>query len=521
MAADVKHCEVKHFIGGQWVSGGEKAQSSSPSNTHQVVASFSLGREAEVSAAVQAAQAAFASYRRTPAPYRGELVYNLGVLVQNNKQFLAETITHEIGKPIREALGSVQEVVDTCRFFASEGRRLYGHTVPSEMQHKKLFTYRKPIGVCGIITAGNFPIAVPAWYLVPALLCGNTVIWKPSSDAPTVGYYFARLFEKAGFPKGAVNVVQGDGETGKAIVEAAARNEIQKIGFTGGSDTGKGISVKVGPALHKPCLELGGKNPMVIMEDCNLEAATQAALFSAFGTAGQRCTSLGTLFVQESIKAKFMKLFMEKVKAIRIGDPMSKDVFYGPMISHRFLKNYESYCAEWIKPHHTLLTPSKGQITQSNPWPHRVNADVENGIYAHPVVVDGVKPTDEIFMNETFGPIIGVCSFKTIDEAIALANTSGYGLSSSIFTQSPAYAFAFQEDIKAGMVSINNSTSGAEAHLPFGGVGKSGNGSRQSGIWVLDEFTYWQSVNWDYSGNLQLAQIDIADTHVDYGYMLS
>jgi len=360
-----------------------------------------------------------------------------------------------------------------------------------------------------------------AWYLIPALLCGNTIIWKPSSDAPTIAYYFTQLFDKAGFPKGVLNTILGNGETGRALVEAAASNQIQKIGFTGGSDVGKEISVKVGPALHKPCLELGGKNPLVVMEDCNLEAAVQATLFSAFGTGGQRCTSLGTLFLQESIKDQFLNAFIEKVKSIHIGNPMNETTFYGPMISERFLTQYEKFCEAWIKPHHSVLTPSKGRITKNNPWPNLVDANLDQGVYAHPVVVDGVKSNDDLFMEETFGPIIGVTSFKTIEEAIDLANTSGYGLTSAIFTHNPKNAFQFQEDIRAGMVSINNSTSGAEAHLPFGGVGKSGNGSRQSGIWVLDEFTTWQAVNWDYSGGLQLAQIDTLETTIDYDFKLS
>jgi alpha-ketoglutaric semialdehyde dehydrogenase len=510
---------LKHYIGGQWISGNEMAESRSPTHLPTIVSQFPTGGTSEISKAVSEAQQAFSSYRKTPAPYRGELVQNLGTLVRNNKQYLAEIITQEIGKPLRESLGSVQEVIDTCTFFASEGRRLYGQTVPSEMPNKKLFTFRKPLGVCGIITAGNFPIAVPAWYLVPALLCGNTIIWKPSEDAPTIAYLFTQLFEKAGFPKGTLNLVMGNAQTGQALVKAAASGHIQKIGFTGASSVGRDISTQVGKALQKPCLELGGKNPMVIMEDAELESATDAALFSAFGTSGQRCTSLGILFLQESIQDKFMKLFLDKVKNLSIGNPTHKNIFYGPMMSERALNRYEQFCETYITSHHTLLSPSKGRITENNSWTNLVDADTKNGLFAHPVVVSGVTPKDDLFMQETFGPMIGTCPFKTIDEAITLANTSGYGLSSAIFTQSPRYAFQFQEDIRAGMLSINNSTSGAEAHLPFGGVGFSGNGSRQSGIWVVDEFTSWQSVNWDYSGSLQLAQIDVPDQEGDVSFV--
>jgi aldehyde dehydrogenase (NAD+) len=512
---------LKHWIGGHWIPGQSTGRRLNPANLRETVAEFPIGTAQDLEQAVEAANRAFAKLKKIPAPLRGEWIQNLGELVRKNKQTLSEVVTREIGKPIGESQGSVQEVIDTCRFFASEGRRLYGQTVPSEMNHKKLMTYRKPLGVVGIITAGNFPVAVPSWYIVPALLTGNAIVWKPSGDAPLTAYCFAKLIEQAGFPPGSVNVVLGDASTGKALVEATQKGGIHKIGFTGSSGVGKTIGELCGKMLQKPCLELGGKNPMIILPDCNLEAASQAVLFSAFGTAGQRCTSLGTLFLHQQIKSTFLKLLLENLLKIRIGNPMDPQTSYGPMISERHLSTYVRFTEEWIAPHHHLLTPGKGRIRASNPWPHLHDADLENGLYAHPVIVDQVQPRDPLFMEETFGPIIGVCEFETLDQAIDLANASGYGLSSAIFTQNPESAFRFQEEIKSGMVSINNSTTGAEAHLPFGGVGRSGNGSRQSGIWVLDEFTTWQAVNWDYSGILQRAQIDLPDTRFQEQFLLS
>ncbi len=514
------HLKVSHLINGEWLAHDEGFESRNPANLEELVAIAPIGTEETVLEAAHSAQHAFSKFKRSPAPYRGELIHNLGALVRSNKEALAQLLTREMGKPIREARGSVQEVIDTCVFFASEGRRLYGQTVPSEMPNKKLFTFRRPVGVCGIITAGNFPIAVPAWYIVPAVLCGNTIIWKPSEIAPGIAHAFASLMEKSGFPKGVLNVVHGGGKTGEALAGLCDKGLIQKIGFTGGTQVGKQIGQKAGLNLQKACLELGGKNPLVVMPDCNLEAAVEAAVFSAFGTSGQRCTSLGILMLHESIKEVFLDHFLEKVTQITIGDPRKEDTFYGPMMAKRFMDDYQSFCDEWIEPHHEIRSPSKGRITSHNPWLKTNDSDLMLGLYAHPVVVDNVKSTDTLFLEETFGPIMGITSFNTFDEALDLANTSGYGLSAAIFTNDPKAAFTFQEEVRSGMISINNSTSGAEAHLPFGGIGRSGNGARQSGIWVIDEFTYWQSVNWDYSNAHQLAQIDVPEIPFDPHYTI-
>jgi aldehyde dehydrogenase (NAD+) len=317
-----------------------------------------------------------------------------------------------------------------------------------------------------------------------------------------------------------LSVVHADGEqTFAGLEQALEEGVVDKVGFTGSPAVGSKIGELCGRHIQSPCLELGGKNPLVVMEDANLELAVEGALFSGFGTAGQRCTSLGTAFVHEAVYDEFLAKFDRAVESSRIGDPM-EDVLYGPMLHQRFADRFE----EWlglIKDHHSVLgSQSKGRITTENPWPNFVG-DPDEGIYYHPTIVAGVTASDEIYSTETFGPIVGVAKFRSFDEAIELANGHGYGLSSAIYTDSASYALRFREQISAGMVSVNNSTSGAEAHLPFGGNRKSGNGSRQSGIWVLDQFTRWQSMNWDFSGQLQKAQMDTEEIGADLNFRLA
>ncbi|MEY2988250.1 MAG: hypothetical protein RJB13_1771 [Pseudomonadota bacterium] len=483
-------------------------KSVSPSNLTDVVGTFSSADKSLCEDACHAARQAFASWSATPAPVRASVLQNFGLLIEKNKTALAQLVTREMGKPFREALGDVQEAIDTCHFFVSEGRRLYGHTVPSEMPFKELFTYRRPVGVFACITAGNFPVAVPAWYFVPALLCGNTCVWKPSEDSPEISHAFYKLLMAAGLPQGVFNVVFGTGpKTGQALVELIDTGLIDKVGFTGSTEIGRLIGEVCGRNLQTPCLELGGKNPMVVTPDAPWDAALHGAVWSAFGTAGQRCTSLGNLIVHESIKKDFIEQLLARTAQIKIGDPKLSDIMYGPMINEKFLANHLNNIETLVQKHHVIRTPKNGRISDSNRW-EQFEGDSKNGLYVMPTIVDNVLPTDEIYRTETFGPLINVMSYKTLDEAITLANGTGYGLSSSIYTSNMESAYRFKTDIKAGMTSINNSTTGAEAHLPFGGNGKSGNGSRQSGIWVIDQFTRWQSVNWDVSGKLQLAQMD-------------
>jgi len=496
------------YINGSWVKGHGELPSINPADRRDIVAVFGEADKALIRSAALAARDAARSWAQTPAPVRADIISNFGKLLEHNKEALARILTREIGKPLREALGDVQEAVDTCHFFVSEGRRLYGQTIPSEMPNKELFTYRRPVGVFGCLTACNFPVAVPSWYFVPALVAGNTCVWKPSEDAPLTSFYFTELLAKAGLPRGVFNTVFGVGpKTGAAMVELIDEGLFDKIGFTGSTTVGKAIGEICGRNLQVPCLELGGKNPLIVCHDADLDLAVDGVFFSGFGTAGQRCTSLGNLILDRRIHDQFIEKFKARVAKMKIGDPMSDGITYGPMISERFLKSHLSHLETLVQKHHEMPLGRGGWIGHGVDWPNFVG-NPEHGFFARPNFVMNVKMEDPIYSTETFGPLFNVLKFSDFDEAMAMANNHGFGLSSAIYTSSPQLIYRFKTEITAGMSSINNSTTGAEAHLPFGGNGKSGNGSRQSGIWVIDQFTKWHAVNWDMSGKLQLAQMD-------------
>src|SRR5690349_13440724 len=523
MSSTVAATTVASIVGGSPRSDapGGRLTSTNPARLDDVVADVLLGDATTFVDACREARAAQKEWASVPAPARGRVIAQVGRLVEANKEALAALVTREIGKPYPEALGEVQEIVDTCDFFLGEGRRLYGQTVPSEMPDKQLFTFRVPVGVAAIITAGNFPVAVPAWYLVPAILCGNSVVWKPAEYSAALGDAMVRLFHAGGVPAGVLNLVQASGPDTFAGLEAALdQGLVEKVGFTGSSAVGAKIGELCGRHIQSPCLELGGKNPMVVMDDADLDLAVEGALFAGFGTAGQRCTSLGTAIVHDAVHDEFVARLTRAVEHAPVGDP-TRDVLYGPMIHERFLERFENEALGLIRDHHTVSgSTGTGRITADNPREGFVGDDPERGLFCHPTIVSGVTIDDEIANTETFGPIVGVARFGDFDEAMALANAHGYGLSSAIYTTNPTHAFRFRERITAGMVSVNNSTSGAEAHLPFGGNGRSGNGSRQSGVWVLDQFTRWQSMNWDYAGKLQKAQMDLADVEADLSFRL-
>lgn len=493
--------------------------SRNPAELDDVVARVRLEGPDALLTAARSARRAQQDWARVPAPVRGRVVAGFGRLVESNKEALASLVTREIGKPYTEALGEVQEIIDTCDYFVGEGRRLYGQTVPSEMPDKQLFTFRAPVGVATVITAGNFPVAVPSWYLAPALVCGNAVVWKPAEYAAATARALAELAWKAGVPEGVLNLVYAEGEsTFEGLRSALEEGVVDKVGFTGSSRVGRDIGELCGRYLQTPCLELGGKNPMVVAADADLELAVEGALFSGWGTGGQRCTSLGNIIVHRDVHDEFVRRLNTALTEAVIGNP-TQDVLYGPMLDRKFADNFENVLGE-IAPHHRVLgSESTGRITDANPR-KGFRGDHSTGLYYHPVLVDGLHRDDFLFRQETFGPIVGVTTFETLDEAVELGNLPGYGLSAAVYTTDPATAFRFREGIGAGMVSANNSTSGAEAHLPFGGNGRSGNGSRLSGMWVIDQFTRWQSLNWDFSGKLQKAQMDVGAVEPELDYRL-
>lgn len=498
--------EVGHRIGGEEVWDGAAMERRNPSDTADLTARFPEAPKETVRRAAQVAQKAFQVWSRTPAPVRGGVLVNLAEIMTAQKDTLVRLMVREVGKTFKEAGGDVQEAIDTAIFFASEGRRLYGQTVPSEMANKELFTFRRPIGVAGMITAGNFPIAVPSWKIIPAILAGNTVVWKPSEDAPALSYVFVRMLEEAGLPPGVVNLVFGGGKdsTGQHLVELMDEGLLNKFAFTGSTAVGKWIGGVAGRNLLRPTLELGGKNPLVVLSDADLELAVEGAWWSAFATGGQRCTSAGNVIVDAPIYEEFKRRFLEKTAATVVGNPIEGGVTYGPMMNQRLFERWDEHY-QWGKADGATLLAGSGRIKSSN-FAH-FKGDAEAGTFASPTVWEAT-PGMRQFSEEIFGPTINLVKADGVHSAIEAANAHSYGLSSSVYTNRRDWAYLFKSEIKAGMTSVNNSTVGAEAHLPFGGIRGSGNGARESGVWVIEEYCYWQAVNEEYSGKLQLAQMD-------------
>ncbi len=503
---------VTNWIGGQErPPTGATFASVNPADRDDVAAVAPLSSADEVREACERARAAQSSWARVPAPQRARAISRLGQLLSAEKESLSRFVTREMGKPIREARGSVQEAIDTAEFFASEGRRLYGQTVPSELRDKELFTYRRPVGVVGVITAGNFPVAVPSWKIIPAILCGNVVVWKPSDDAPGVAALFADLWQRAGLPPNVLSLVHGGGAgcAGEWLVAQVDAGLVDKISFTGSTAVGRRIGEVCGRNLQTPSLELGGKNPLVILADADLELAVDGALWAAFGTAGQRCTSAGNIIVDRRVAATVRDQLLTRARALRIGDPRDESADYGPLINQRFLEKWLEQRAVGVNDGAELLLDGR-RITQSDA-PPGFTGNAKRGWYASPRIFHHVRMSMRIAQEECFGPTVNLVEVDGLQEAIAAANATPYGLSSAVYTRDSKAMLRFKEEITAGMCSVNNSTTGAEAHLPFGGNGWSGNGTRESGIWVLDAYTRWQAVNVDLAGKLQKAQIDLAD----------
>jgi acyl-CoA reductase-like NAD-dependent aldehyde dehydrogenase len=512
-----------NIINGQLTSSSDGATFTSinPAILADTLGEFPLSTKADVNAALDAAHAAFPGWAATPAPTRGQIIGNMGRLLMEHKDAIVALETREIGKTLKEAAGSVQEAIDTCHFFQSEGRRLYGQTVNSELPDKELFTYRRPLGVCGIINACNFPAAVPFWKMIPAIMCGNTCVWKSPQDAPLLSFALARIMHESGLPDGVINLVHGKGSsTGQYLVDAVDEGRVNKISFTGSTAIGKMIGEVCGRNLVSASLELGGKNPLLVMPSANIDNAVEGAYWGGFGTAGQRCTSLGNLILHKDIYDEFMEKFMAKVKSTTIGDSLHQEgVLYGPMLSEKYAKDFLTG-VDMCNASGARQIWGKGRISNDNK-PENFLGDATEGVFMWPHVFDNVTEGMECFNEEVFGPAVTICKANDFEHGLHLANASPYGLSSAIYTNDRLEAYRFKTGIKAGMTGINNSTTGAEAHLPFGGVKGSGNGTRESGIWVIEAYSYWHAVNDELSGKLQLAQMDVeeielVEADVDY-----
>lgn len=488
------------FIDGAWVwpDGCASFESRNPADWREVVAEAPRSTAAAVSCAVAAARKAFVVWRRTPPPARADLLRKTAEILAREKQRLGRIVSREMGKPLAEGLGDVQEAIDMARLAAGEGRRLYGETVPSELPDKLCMTLREPVGVCGLITPWNFPIAIPAWKGFHALICGNTIVLKPAEDSPLCATAFIQCLHEAGFPKGAVNLVQGPGEeTGAALV---AHPDVDLISFTGSSETGAEIGAACARSHKNVCLEMGGKNAQIVLGDANLDLALDGVLWGAFGTAGQRCTATSRLLLQRSIHDGFLERLRARASTLILGAGTDPATEVCPLINETQFKKVLDYVA--------IGKQEGAELVLGGNAVRR--GDLAKGWFVEPTIFAGVTPSMRIFREEIFGPVLSVVRFDEVEDAIALMNASSYGLSSSIYTTDINLALRAARDIEAGIVYVNGPTIGAEVQLPFGGVKATGNGHREAGKTGLDIFTEWKTVYIDYSGRLQKAQIDTA-----------
>src|SRR5476651_2505253 len=461
-------------------------------STGEVIESFPRSTAADVDRAVAIARAAWEDWRLVPAPERGNMLFRFAELLKRDKASLADLRTREMGKVKAEAGGDVQEAIDMSLYMGGEGRRLHGQTTPSELRDKFMMSVRMPVGVVGAITPWNFPVAIPSWKLAPALVCGNTVVLKPAEDTPLLAERFVELLSAAGVPDGVVNIVHGFGEeAGEALV---AHPDVPIITFTGSRETGVAVTKAAADNLKHVHLELGGKNAIIVMDDADVDLAVDGIVWSAFGTAGQRCTAASRVIVQRGVYDELQRKLVKRAEAMRIGAPWEDDTDIGPVINEAAVEKIHSYTEIGLGEGAKLLTGGE-----------RVNGQ---GFYYRPTVFADVDRQMRIAQEEIFGPTTALLPVDTFEEAVAAANSVRYGLSSSIFTRDVNKAFAAMRDLQTGITYINAGTTGAEVHLPFGGMKQTGNGHREAGQAALDVFSEWKSIYVDYSGKLQRAQID-------------
>jgi alpha-ketoglutaric semialdehyde dehydrogenase len=487
----------RNYIAGEWVdaASGDTFESRSPADG-ELIGIFPKSGAEDVDRAVEAAKTAYEDWRLVPAPRRGEILFRFAQLLEEHKAELTELMTHEMGKVKAEAGGDVQEAIDMSYYMGGEGRRLFGQTTPSELRDKFNMAIRMPIGVIGAITPWNFPIAIPSWKMLPALVSGNTIVFKPATDTPTLGERFVELLDEAGVPKGVVNVVHGGGG---AVGDRLVRHpDVPVITLTGSRETGVAVLHAAADGLKRVHLELGGKNAIIVLDDADLELAVDGILWSAFGTSGQRCTAASRVIVHERAYDELRRQLVARVEALRLGPGWEDDSDVGPVINSSALAKIHSYTEIGKQEGATLLTG--GEIATGN--------GLDKGFYYRPTLFGDVDPEMRIAQEEIFGPTTALIPVKDFDEAIRVSNGVRFGLSSSIFTRDVNKAFRAMRDLEAGITYVNAGTIGAEVHLPFGGVKETGNGHREAGQAALDVFTEWKSVYVDYSGMLQRAQID-------------
>jgi acyl-CoA reductase-like NAD-dependent aldehyde dehydrogenase len=497
-AADTTTVDVGHHIAGRQreARAGATFESRNPAHRDDVIAVVARGTAADVDEAVRAAEAALPGWRSTPWPVRGEVILRAATLLEERKEEIARLMTREMGKVLTEARGDVQEAIDMGKFIAGEGRRAFGETVPSELRNKWAMTMRQPFGVVGCITPWNFPIAIPSWKIFPAIMAGNTVVFKPAEDTPLLALRFVEILEAAGLPAGVVNAVFGFGEdAGDAVVTHPG---IRAIYFTGSVDTGRLVATNAGRLLKKVSLELGGKNGIIVMDDADLDLVIEGALWGGFGTSGQRCTASSRLIVHHDVVGAVSERLAGRAAKLRLGDGLDSGVDVGPVINETQLRRIHEYTGVGVAEGAKLLTG--GEIATAGA--------LAEGWFYQPTVFADVTPAMRLARVEIFGPTVAIVPVNGIDDAIAAANATDYGLSLSIYTNDLRHAFRAINELESGIVYVNAPTIGAEIQLPFGGTKNTGNGHREAGGDVLGEFTEWKSIYIDYSGKLQRAQID-------------
>ena len=501
MATTMNATVYHNYIGGRWTpsASGATFENRNPADTGDLIGYFQKSTRADVEAALAAAERAYAAWRLVPAPKRAEILFRAAQLFVERKEAFARDMTREMGKVLNETRGDVQEAVDMTFYMAGEGRRMFGQTVPSELRNKFAMSVRQPLGVCSVITPWNFPMAIPSWKIVPALVCGNTVVFKPASQTPLSAVNFVRVLEEAGIPEGVVNMVTGDGdEVGTPLATHAA---VRVVSFTGSTHVGRIVNQAAAPGFKKVHLEMGGKNVIMVMDDADLELAVDGCLWGGFGTAGQRCTAASRVVVHEKVYKSFLDRFVARAKALVVGDGLAPETEMGPSNSEGQLNTVVKY-VQIAKDEGATLACGGSRLT---------GGAYAKGYFHEPTVFSDVDPAMRIAREEIFGPVVSVIPCRSLEQAIEIGNGVEYGLSASIYTQDINRAFTAMRDLYTGIFYVNAPTIGAEVHLPFGGTKNTGNGHREAGIAALDVFSEWKSIYIDFSGRLQRAQIDVEE----------
>jgi len=494
--------EYRNYVNGEWVASrtGRTFENRNPANREDLIGTFQESNADDLNAAVDAASKAYETWRLTPAPKRGEYLYRVGEILRRDKDKIAREMTREMGKVLDETRGDVQEAIDMAYLAAGEGRRLFGVTTPSELSNKFNMAVRMPLGVAGLITPWNFPIAIPAWKGMAALICGNTVVIKPASLTPLSVVMLCEAFEEAGLPKGVWNLVTGGGkEVGEPMLKHPA---VRVVSFTGSTEVGRDISIACAPTFKHVHLEMGGKNIIMVMDDADVDLAVDGALWGAFGTSGQRCTAASRIVVHEKVYDSFVEKLAGRAKKLRVGYGLDGKSDMGPSVSASQLESVQSYVKIGVEEGAKIVAGGEAITGKDGGF------DYSLGHFHQPTVFADVKPNMRIAQEEIFGPVTAVMKCSSLEEALSIGNGVRYGLSASIYTKNVNNAFVAMRDMYTGIFYVNAPTIGAEVHLPFGGVKETGNGHREAGVAGIDVFSEWKSIYVDYSGNLQRAQID-------------